>query len=353
MDTVTILRDLWRRRLFVAIVLVAALLAGAMVKYKLPGLQSRSYEVGVATTHILVDTPSSQVVNVSPKGSDTTAARADLLASLMVDGEVKATIAKRAGLQPNQLVATTSAATDPTPGATSTSATAAPNAYVLSTQVLTNSTGDQLPIIEVDTQAPNRPAATKLAAAATSGLADYLNSKAALERIPDAERLQVSGLGLPQDSTVARGPTGMVALIVFVLVFGLGCAGILGVLALIRGWRAASVREQLGDDALLYPNTRVESDGLDSDGRQDSDVVLMPDEPARGQRLPRLMRRTAGGSGEPAAPKPDGGDERPARRYPSSDNAGTLHPDSTGSHQTLDAHAQREAAYVRALRAEG
>ena len=77
MDTVTVLRALWRRRLFVAIVAIVALLAGVMVKYQLPSLQSRSYEVGISSAHILVDTPSSQVVNVSPRGSDTTAARAD------------------------------------------------------------------------------------------------------------------------------------------------------------------------------------------------------------------------------------------------------------------------------------
>ena len=97
MDIVTILRDLWRLRVFVAGVCVLALLAAAAVAFKLPSLESRRYEVGVATAQILVDTPSSQVVNVAPRGADTTAGRADLLATLMVNGDIKTTIAQLAG----------------------------------------------------------------------------------------------------------------------------------------------------------------------------------------------------------------------------------------------------------------
>ena len=108
MDTVTILRDLWRLRVFVAGMCVLALLGAAAVALKLPSLESRRYEVGVATAQILVDTPSSQVVNVAPKGADTTAGRADLLATLMVNGGIKTTIAQLAGIQPNQIVGVTS-----------------------------------------------------------------------------------------------------------------------------------------------------------------------------------------------------------------------------------------------------
>ena len=49
-------------------------------------LKYSGYLVGVATTRVLIDTPSSQVVDVSPKGSDTLGVRANLIASLMVDG---------------------------------------------------------------------------------------------------------------------------------------------------------------------------------------------------------------------------------------------------------------------------
>src|SRR3954464_987519 len=251
MDIVTILRDLWRRRLLVVGVYLIALLAGIAVVYQIsfpPKLESRKYEVGVATAKILVDTPSSQVVEVAPKGSDSLGVRANLLASLMVDGVVKSAIAQRAGLAPNQLVGVTDAATEPGPPAPPPRR----DAFVLKTQVLTNTTGDQLPIIQLDAQAPDRAGAATLANAAIAGLRDYLDSKAALQQIPNADRLQVTGLGAPVATVAVRGPSNVLAIVVVIFVFGLGCACILAALALSRGWRAASERERLAvDDFLL------------------------------------------------------------------------------------------------------
>jgi hypothetical protein len=242
MDTVTILRDLWRVRLFVAGVALLAVLIGTAVVYKIsfpPKLESRRHTVGVATARILVDTPSSQVVAVAPKGSDTLGVRANLLASLMVDGVIRTTIAQRAGLHPNQLAGVTDAATDQSPAP----AQSGRQANVLTTQVLTNSAGDQLPIIEVDAQAPDGARAARLANAAVSGLRDYLNSKAALQKVPDADRLQVIGLGAPQASTQVKGPSNVLAFIATIFMFVLGCAAILAVTALRRGWQAAAARE--------------------------------------------------------------------------------------------------------------
>src|SRR5262245_43707122 len=110
MDTVTILRDLWRHRLLVAGVYLLAVLAGVAVLYKIsfpPKLEGRKYDVGVAQARILLDTPSSQVVDVAAKGSDSLGVRANLIASLMVDGNVEAAIARRAGLQPDTLIGMT------------------------------------------------------------------------------------------------------------------------------------------------------------------------------------------------------------------------------------------------------
>lgn len=283
MDTVTILRELWHRRRYVAAVCAVALLAGMIVKFKVPSSESRRYGVGIATAHILVDTPSSQVVNVAPKGSDTTGTRADLLASLMTDGVVESTIAQRAGLQPNQLIASTQAATDPTTGAGTSNSSASPgrNSYMLSTQVLTDSAGDELPIIEVDTQAPTSAGAAHLAVAAVSGLTAYLDSKAALERVPDADRLQVVGLGAPQASTASRGPSDLIAILIMISVFVLGCACILGVVALVRGWRAASAFEQMTDRDPQFVEAPRQPlrDGQPFDGGQIDDAWLAADQP--------------------------------------------------------------------------
>src|SRR4051794_6371193 len=91
MDAVTILRDLWRHRLLVVAVVALSVLAGIVVLYKFsPPLQleSRKYDVGVATTKVLIDTPSSQVARIAPEGNGDLGGRADLLSRIMVEGTV-------------------------------------------------------------------------------------------------------------------------------------------------------------------------------------------------------------------------------------------------------------------------
>ena len=104
MEAVTILRELWRRRILVALAALASIFAAFAIAYTVTiPPESRKFEVGIATGRILVDTPDSQVVDVSPRGSGTLGIRAGLLANLMTEGEVKAAIARRAGLRPGQL----------------------------------------------------------------------------------------------------------------------------------------------------------------------------------------------------------------------------------------------------------
>jgi Transposase DDE domain len=252
MDSVTIMRALWRRRRYVAGVFLLALLAGTAIMYKVPNFESRRYEVGVATAQILIDTPTSQVVEVAPRGSDTLGLRANLLASLMVDGDVKSDIARNAGLPPSRLGGVTEAAT------TSASSTASaapvpsgPRAWVLTTQILTDTTGDQLPIIELTAQAPDSAGAARLASAAVTGLREYLDSTAASERIPDAQRLQVTGLGVPQVTSQTRGPSPILAIVAMIFVFGLGCSLVLGIPKLVRRWRAAAARERMEESGAV------------------------------------------------------------------------------------------------------
>jgi hypothetical protein len=241
MEFVTILRELWRRRLLVVVVALFALLAGAAVAFKLPSLESRKYEVGIATARILVDTPNSQVVEVAPKGSDTLGVRANLIANLMADGVVKTAIAERAGIRPEQLEGVAESAPGPPADASPSPA----QSHVLTTRVLATPDGDRLPIIEIEAQAPDAARAAKLADAAVTGLRDYLDSKAATEEVPDAERLRVDGLGTPQARMAVRGPRLIFAILAAIFVFGLGCAAILGFFAVVRGWRAADALEAL------------------------------------------------------------------------------------------------------------
>lgn len=263
MHTIKILRQLSLRRRLVAIMGVLAVLAGMAVMFKLPSLQKRSYDVGVATGQLLLDTPDSQVVALSPKGSDTLGVRANVIASLMVGGTVEAAIAQQAGLNPNQLGGTTDAATQGSAGfggaiPVSSQPRSGQNAYILTTHTLIDQTNNPLPIIQFTTQGPNAAGALRLANATITGLQAYLNTKAAAEKIPEAGRLRITGMGTPQVTTESRGPTALIAILAATVVFVLGCAAIVGLPILARGWRAAAAIEEQESDGTLAPDDEVE-----------------------------------------------------------------------------------------------
>ena len=274
MELVTILRELWHRRTIVALVALVSLIVGAAVAFRLPSLESRKYEVGIATARILVDTPKSQVVEVAPQGSDTLGVRANLIASLMADGVVKDAIAKRAGLKVDELegVAENTAGTS---GAAATEPTAfTADDHVLTTRVIQTPDGDRLPIIDIETQAPDTAGAAKLANAAVAGLSDYLDSRAASEEVTAAKRLRFTSLGPARAAEFVRGPGIPMAIGAALFVFVGGCAIMLGVLALARGWRAVEEEEILTevfreDDFFDPPPSTPRGDDAQ---REDADV---------------------------------------------------------------------------------
>jgi hypothetical protein len=266
MDPATIRYELTRRRRLVGAVLVLAIVVGVLVTNKVslfpPGLESRQETVGIASTRVLVDTPGSQVVNVNPKGSETLGERASLLASLMVEGEIKASIAKRAGLNPKDLLATTestveSANAAPEDARAARVSTASAN-YSLTTRVLINTDGAQLPLVEVEAEAPNTAAAAKLADAAVTGLSDALDRKATEEDTDSQDRLTVSPLGSPRIEEATRGPGLTLALAAAIAVFLAGCGAILLVASTaaerrpLAGEPDYDTFEEIGQDDYLF-----------------------------------------------------------------------------------------------------
>jgi hypothetical protein len=248
LESVTILRELFRLRLAVVIVGLISLLIAYAIAFGLAfPPQSRSYTVGIANARILVDTPNSQVVEVAPKGSETLGARANVLANLMVDGEVKDAIAREAGLDPKQLVAGSISTGGPEEEDVSDE-----RVYTLTTGVVLNSDMSELPIISVEAQAPNTGSAIALADAAVSGLSKYLDTRAENQRIEDTRRLQVSGLGRAQGHEETRGTGKLAAIAAAIFVFVSGCVAVLLISALARGWRTAAALEREFDDELGY-----------------------------------------------------------------------------------------------------
>jgi hypothetical protein len=231
---------------------------------------SQSYDIGMATAQVLVDTPQSQVVgeasSVSPGGGlalQTLGVQATMLAGLMVEGTIKTDIAQRAGLNPSQLIGISPAVTVPSASGSASASSpsppsvpSGPNVFALTTQILTDSAGQNtLPIIEITAQAPDQSKAVRLAGAAVAGLQAFVSSNAVDERIPNADRLRITSLGVSAATTQSQGPSPFIGLLVALGVLLLGCASILWVRALIRGWGGASEVERLGFGEPLEDDT--------------------------------------------------------------------------------------------------
>ena len=99
------LRTLWRFRIAVVVIGVLAIAMGIFVAYSFSpptSLESRQYHVAAGTATALVDSPSSQVVDLGGEedvGADiaSLSARATLLASLMTSSPMKEEIAAQRG----------------------------------------------------------------------------------------------------------------------------------------------------------------------------------------------------------------------------------------------------------------
>jgi capsular polysaccharide biosynthesis protein len=278
MELVGILRELWRHRLLVLVAAVVAALVGYAIAFKPPTLESRQYEVGLGSTTALVDTPSSQVVDLGGEtGADirSLSARATLLASLMTSSPIKDEVAAKAGVDPEKLIAVPPSGE--AVGGGSGSATKLlndPDAIVLKARVPTVESGE-IPIVAVDTQAPDAETAEKLANESVTALKNYLQSVAGNDHVPNARRVVVTQLGPARASTQVRGTTPIIGVVAFIVVFLLGCVVIVGVQAFISGWQQAAVEDAFGDD---------ESFDFDDLAAEDSDDAGLADE------FPRPLR---------------------------------------------------------------
>jgi hypothetical protein len=258
MESITILRELWRLRYLVILAGMLALAIALMTAYRVslspPKLESRQYHVGLASARILIDTPDSQVVDLNPKGADALSSRASLLANLMASSPVKAIIARDAGVPASQLVAVAPSATGAT-APTPLSQAASKSANVADVYLLTMQADETLPIIAIQAQAPDAEQAARLANAATSGLRDYLRSVAGAQNVPAARQVVISGLGAAQAADVVRGPRRLFAIIAFIFVFGLACFGLIMVSGIARGWRRAAELERSAAEATGPPDS--------------------------------------------------------------------------------------------------
>lgn len=257
MTFVTLLRRLWRHKVLVSLALVAGVAVGVSLAYRVTGpfkLQSRDYKVGVASARILVDTPSSQIVDLgspAPNGDTpavdigTLSARANLLASLMTSSPIKDDIAQAAGVADGTLLTSSGASgTGTAPALTGADVSPdSPQANILKASVPTLAAGE-IPIIAVETQAPDPDVAAKLADQSVVVLRRQLDTLAGSEAVPADRRVTIRELGPARATVETRGPSRVLATAGGLFTFLGGCVLILLIGALVNGWRGITAQER-------------------------------------------------------------------------------------------------------------
>jgi hypothetical protein len=235
----------------VTVSLVLALFAAVWSVQKVsvspPGLSPRSLEMATASTHVIVDTPTSALLDLRQDTYSLEALtnRAILLGNVMASGPVRREIAKRAGI-PIERLQISAPLTRQQPQARVESGNekhmsdilASTDQYHLSIQA-----NPTVPMLDLYAQTPKAESAERLANAAVDELSTYLRGLADSEQTPQKDQIQLMQLGRATGAVINGGVHWQVALLAFFLTFAASCATAIFVSRVRQGWRQAAQDE--------------------------------------------------------------------------------------------------------------
>lgn len=206
-DLQLMLRRAWRRRVALAAGIVLALLVAAFVA------RMGTSEQWTASARLVLDTPVSQVVDSAPKGADSLAWRAEILAALATSDPVRTQIAAESGIPFDQLTVSDPTLSLPLLPATLPRRAATVAAADATPYVLTAQTDGELPFVTLVASTPDRDSATRLVAAARAAVETTATPPAGSDRVQEivveqagaieAERQQSASAGLPRAAFAA------------------------------------------------------------------------------------------------------------------------------------------------------
>lgn len=248
--------ELWKLRPYVAVAaafaLVVAVWSVASISIAPPRLTPRALEMATGTTHVVIDTPKSTILDLRQDtySLEGLTQRAILLGNLMADGPVREAIARRAHV-PVDALQIAAPLTNKEPRAQSGSASEKHASDILKSTDqyrLSIQANPTVPVLDIYSQAPNAEGAAVLANAAVDGLRAYLTDLATSEQTPDSDRIQLVQLGRAHGDVINRGIDLQTAFLAFILTFAMASATLIFVSRVIRGWRMAELSERLTSD---------------------------------------------------------------------------------------------------------
>lgn len=249
MEIAYVLRDLWRLRVAVAVIALLAIVAGAATSFRIsvlpPGLENKSFEIGAASTQMMVDSPKSSLGDLHSE-FDPLTSRAGVFAQFMASPPVRASVARRLGVPADAIVAT--AATDMTQ---LTRSAQEPTAEERSAELVAEGrqfrlyfeAQPELPVVSVYAQAKTAEQAVKLANGAVAGLKRFVERTQLEQGVRPAARVRVAQLGPAKGGVVNPGVNKIVAVMAFFAVLIGGCLALLVVVRIMQNVRQANALE--------------------------------------------------------------------------------------------------------------
>ncbi|HEX3803734.1 MAG TPA: hypothetical protein VHV75_12925 [Solirubrobacteraceae bacterium] len=244
------IHKLWQAKARLLLCVVLATLAAILTVYKVSpsGISSRHFEMASALTHVLVDTPTSSIIDLHE--STYTLAdiqdRAVVIGNILANDPVEAAIAKKAGV-PDSLLRIQAPLTPKQSQPQVNSQTArhvtdvlkSNNQYRLDIEANTT-----IPMLDIYAQTPTAASAAALANAAVYELKIYLAQMAATEHIPVRSQIHLDQIGRATGLVINPGVDWQVALLAFLLTFAAALAATTYGARVRAGWRHARLLEQ-------------------------------------------------------------------------------------------------------------
>jgi hypothetical protein len=244
---------LWQLRPYVA---ACGLLASFVAIYSVahislapPSVRPRALQMATATTHLVVDTPKTTILDLRQNtySFEALTQRAILLGNVMANGPVRQAIADRANV-PVDVLQVSAPLTAKEPRATTGAADRqkkmsdvlkSTDQYRLSIQA-----NPTVPVLDIYAQAPTAAKATILANSSVDSLRTYLEGLAASKQVPATDQIKILQLGRARGTVINKGIDWQTSFLAFWLTFGFACATVIFLSRIRRGWKLAALAER-------------------------------------------------------------------------------------------------------------
>jgi hypothetical protein len=237
-------------RLWIGVVLsllvaaVASVFSVARVTLLPPTLAPRTLEMATAYTQVMVDSPHSALVNlgVDSDGVANMTTRALLVGTLAETPPVTEFISRRTGVPTSSLqIQGPSTAAHPAPRKVTGRSNGPVDLLRAPDQYRLDIYADPIvPFLDVYAQAPTADSAANLANGAVDGLNAYLRSVATSEGHGRYSQVRLRQFGRAEGKVINPGVDVQVAVLAFLLVFGVGLTITVAIGRVRRGWRMAA-----------------------------------------------------------------------------------------------------------------